>query len=81
MHTVSIGEGCPVCGQGRLLITVSTNWDELFVMCEDCESEWEDPASAIAAKQPTRNKFGFLKFASIDDLVGHPWSQYVNEQS
>ena len=50
MHTVSVGEGCPVCGQGRLLITVSTKFDELFVMCEDCESEWVDPDSAIASK-------------------------------
>jgi hypothetical protein len=80
MHTVSVGEGCPVCGQGRLLITVSTKFDELFVMCEDCESEWVDPDSAIASKEPTRGTFGFLKFASLENLNGHSWLRHVNEK-
>lgn len=80
MHTISIGDGCPVCSQGRLLLAVSTGLDELFVMCEDCESEWVDPASAIASKRSTRNKFGFLRFANVDDLSGHLWLQHVNEK-
>ena len=80
MHTASVGEGCPACGQGRLLIALSTNLDELFVMCEDCESEWVDPESAVASKEPTRGKFGFLRFANVDDLNGHPWLQHVNEK-
>ena len=80
MHTVSIGEECPVCGQGRLLVAVSTILGELFVMCEDCESEWESPVTAKASKPPTRDKFGFLKFADIDDLTEHPWLQHVNEK-
>jgi len=80
MHTVSVGEGCPVCGQGRLLVALSTKLDELFVMCEDCESEWLDPESAVTTKEPTRGKFGFLRFASLDDLNGHPWLQHVNEK-
>lgn len=80
MHTASVGEGCPVCGQGRLLITVSMNVGELFVMCEDCESEWVDPESAVVLKEPTRGKFVFLRFASLDDLNKHPWLQNVNEK-
>ncbi len=80
MHTVSVGEGYPVCGQGRHLVAASTNLDEPFVMCEDCESEWVDPESAVASKEPKRGKFGFFGYARVADMNGYPWLQHVNEK-
>lgn len=76
MNHISIGNGCPMCHQGRLLIAISIIDDEMFVFCEDCESEWLNPEFAIMNKEPTRNEYKFLRFAGIDDLENHPWKKY-----
>lgn len=75
--TVSVGDRCPVCGQGRLLIALSTTPGDMFIICDDCESEWSNPESALKAEHPTRDKYKFSRFAGLDDLDGHSWMKYV----
>lgn len=71
-----VRENCPVCGQGSLLIGCVKNSNKLFVVCDDCESEWSDPRSALAGEQPTRDKYQG-RYATKDDINKHPWRHYV----
>lgn len=34
---------CPVCEQGRLFVTKILDTNELFLLCEECESAWLGP--------------------------------------
>ena len=49
----------------------------MFVMCEDCESEWDCPEQALAGAPPTRDEHPFSRFADADDLEGHQWLVFV----
>ena len=72
-----IRESCPVCGQGRVFIALGRQAKDMFVMCEDCESEWDSPEQALAGARPTRGEHPFTRFAGADDLEGHPWLGFV----
>ena len=43
VHYAVVNESCPVCGQGRVLVAAEKDGHSLFVVCEDCESEWNGP--------------------------------------
>ena len=69
----AVGE-CPVCHQGRTLIGREDVTGTLFVICEECESEWASPDDA---KMPERSSLGrFSKYTVLerDEVAGHPWS-------
>lgn len=72
-----VRERCPVCAQGRLLIALASHPHDLFVVCEDCESEWDDPESACAALHPTRDEYRFVRYAMLEDVEAHPWLIHV----
>lgn len=71
-HAV-VNETCPVCGQGRVLVAVGQKNKALFLMCEDCESEWNEPSVSRDAVLATRDKHPFLRYLEPDDLINHPW--------
>lgn len=75
-----IKEVCPICGQGRLLVAIDDSTDgNLFVLCEDCESEWDSPDVAHDIEMATRDRYKFLKYATIDDLRGTIWGNFLNK--
>lgn len=34
---------CPICSQGWVQVVRDVETKELFVMCDECESEWNHP--------------------------------------
>ncbi|MBL0319002.1 MAG: hypothetical protein IPP74_06910 [Alphaproteobacteria bacterium] len=73
-----IREVRPVCRQGRLLIAIeNTSPVHFFVLCEDCESEWESPEDISDLDLATRNQHQFLRYAVKRDLLEHPWRKFV----
>lgn len=72
-----IRECCPVCQQGRVFVVLGPTHKENFVMCEDCESEWDGPEMALAAMPPTRGTHSFIRYANMDDIEGDPWVEFV----
>lgn len=74
-----VKESCPVCGQGRVLVAVEKDGHSLFVVCEDCESEWSTPIESCDASLATRDQHTFLRYLAPADLIGHQWhSQLLN---
>lgn len=72
-HFAVINETCPVCSQGRVLVASEGDEGSLFVMCEDCESEWGDPQESNDAALATRDRYPFSRYLEPGDLVGHEW--------
>lgn len=73
-----IREKCPVCGQGRLLLALTNSRpNNLFILCEDCESEWNSAEDTAYMEMATRDKHRFLRFATLEDIGGQPCEQFV----
>jgi len=73
-----VKEICPICGQGRLLVAVDDSMrKDFFVLCEDCESEWDSPDTASDMEMATRDKYKFLKYATVEDVVGSLWEKFI----
>ena len=66
---------CRICGQGRVAVARENSTGALFLMCEECESEWESPGDVKAIAKATRDRFGPATFVERGDLVGHPWAE------
>jgi len=73
MHHAVISEACPICSQGRVLIAAEKDGQTLFVMCEDCESEWGSPYDSADAALATRDHHSFARYMEADELTDHPW--------
>lgn len=79
IHYAVVNESCPVCGQGRVLVAREKDGRSLFVVCEDCESEWNEPYESHDALVATRDRHTFLHYVEPDELADHPWySQLLN---
>lgn len=50
---------------------------DLFVLCEDCESEWDSPKDTWDIDQATRDTHKFSRYATLEDVAGHPWRQFI----
>jgi hypothetical protein len=68
---------CPVCSQGRRIIARDDATGTLYVVCEECESEWETPAESRSVDAATQGVHGRSTFLDRADLVDHPWKQFL----
>jgi hypothetical protein len=49
----------------------------LFVICEDCESEWNESSESHDASVATRDRHTFSRYLEPDELMDHPWYSLV----
>jgi hypothetical protein len=68
-----VNETCPVCSQGRVFVAEAQKNGALFLMCEDCESEWGEPNESRDAVLATRYRHPFSRYLEPNDLINHPW--------
>jgi hypothetical protein len=74
-----VREECPICRQGRIFVAKTEEENGYFVICEDCEFEWDCP-SDIDTIDPTRDTHPFERFVLVEDLKDHPWFSYVQNR-
>ena len=77
IHRAVVNETCPVCGQGRVLVASEEDGHSLFVICEDCESEWNEPDESRNASVADRDRHTFYRYLERDELVDHPWYSLI----
>jgi transposase-like protein len=77
VHHAVVNETCPVCGQGRVLVASEADGHSLFAICEDCESEWNEPSESHDASVASRDRHTFLRYLEPDELIDHPWYSLV----
>lgn len=68
---------CPVCGQGRQIIARENSSGKLYVLCEDCESEWRSPQDAREVDAASRGTFGESTFLTRDEIANHAWHAFL----
>jgi hypothetical protein len=72
---------CPVCGQGRQIIARENRSGTLYVLCEDCESEWTSPQDAREVDAASRGTFGESTLLTREELADHPWQAFLEGAS
>lgn len=77
VHYAVVNEICPICGQGRILVAIEKDNKRLFVMCEDCESEWDGPSESYTASLASRDRHTFSHYVDVEEMMGHPWQSFV----
>ncbi|GAB1827522.1 hypothetical protein MyNCGM70_03870 [Achromobacter xylosoxidans] len=73
VHFAVVNEACSVCGQGRVLVALEEDQHSLFVICEDCESEWNEPRESHDASKAGRDQHSFLRYLEFNEMKGHSW--------
>jgi hypothetical protein len=68
---------CPVCSQGRQIIARDKASGALYVLCEECESEWSSPEQSRDIDAASRDRFGPSTLLERDELDGHPWKVFL----
>ncbi|AKB32387.1 hypothetical protein MSSIH_1697 [Methanosarcina siciliae HI350] len=71
---------CPICNQGWVEIAKDTSSKELFLFCEECESEWDDPLN-IKKDTSTRDKYGLVEVPSLAEIQDKKWYEYIIKDS
>jgi hypothetical protein len=70
---------CPVCSQGRQIIARENRSEVLYVLCEDCESEWRMPQEARDIGRVSRDTFTESTLLTREDLGEDPWRAFLEE--
>jgi len=68
---------CPICRQGRQLIAREARTRILYILCEECESEWRSPSDARDIDSALRDTFGESTPLTREELAEHPWSAFL----
>jgi len=72
-----VNEVCPVCGQGRVLVAAEKDGNSLFVICEDCESEWISPKDSGDTSLASRGSHSFQRYMTSEELFDHEWHSLI----
>jgi hypothetical protein len=71
---------CRICGQGRLFVLRDNVTGDLYVMCEDCESEWLSPSEALNLGSSLKDTHGASTNINVQELEDHEWLEYVTNK-
>lgn len=67
---------CPVCNQGWVEVVKDKISGELFLCCNECETEWTNP-DAIANGTGTQGKFGMVEIPDEFEIGSRGWKKYI----
>ncbi|MDL2259149.1 hypothetical protein LJC42_08415 [Eubacteriales bacterium OttesenSCG-928-K08] len=71
-----IGE-CRICNQGMLEIVKESNTGLIFVACDECEGEWNNPEDALKGINGSRSKYGAVSDITQMEIKQMNWSKYI----
>lgn len=70
---------CPVCDQGWVEIVKDKNSGQLFVCCNECETEWEKPEDIHDTKLGTIGKHGMIVKPLLEEIESIKWDKYIDK--
>lgn len=68
---------CPLCKQGYLEVVKEQDTCKLFILCDECEAEWENPQDALQFKNGFRFKYGKVIEPTFDEISNLGWNKYL----
>ena len=73
----SVGR-CPLCGQGEVIIVKENLTNDLLLICDDCESQWENPMVLISGGDPIDQEYSNLDEKISDEEIKRAgWDKYI----
>ncbi len=71
---------CLICKQGYLEIVKEEHSGKMFICCDECEAEWENPEDALQKKNGSRQKYGKIIEPSLEDIQSEGWGKYIMKE-
>lgn len=73
----SVGR-CPICGQGDVTIVKEKSSNDLLLICDDCESQWENPEILLSGGEPIKEeKHNLIDAVDDEEIKLAGWEKYV----
>ena len=69
----NIGQ-CRICKQGLLEVVKDKTTGLIYICCDECEAEWNNPQDALSPQNGTRNKYGQIEYPSEDEIKKMKWA-------
>jgi len=57
---------CPICSQGRQIISRENATGKLFILCQECDAEWQSPDDLRDSTKSSRYTLGPSTFVTLD---------------
>lgn len=67
---------CPICSQGWLEIVKDTITDELYILCSECETEWESPIK-ITRSNSREGSENIVSEPTLEEITQIKWDKYI----
>ncbi len=66
-------ESCGICRQGRRLLMRNLDSNQIFLMCEECESCWDDPKNLDYKLAHNIVSSKGIVHVSCEEMSDHAW--------
>ncbi|MGE7978342.1 hypothetical protein [Psychrobacillus sp. NPDC093200] len=71
---------CPICSQGWIEIVKDTITDELFVLCSECENEWDSPLEITVSNAREEVSENLVSEPTKEEIIQIKWDKYILEE-
>jgi len=68
---------CPICSQGWVQIVRDVETKELFVMCDECESEWNHPEDVKVLDARSDINDNRVTTPTDEEIRMASWEKYI----
>lgn len=68
---------CNICNQGWINILKDRETEEIFVSCDECESEWDTPESYLNNDVGRFYTHGLANNPECDEVLELGWNKYI----
>ncbi|PWW17063.1 hypothetical protein DFO73_1347 [Cytobacillus oceanisediminis] len=68
---------CPICSQGWIEIVKDVETKELFLMCEECLSEWEHPNNVTVKNVISEINDNQVTAPTHKEIRSADWEKYI----
>ncbi|MGE7978349.1 hypothetical protein [Psychrobacillus sp. NPDC093200] len=68
---------CPICSQGWLEIVKDTITDELFILCSECENEWDNPVEITISTAREEVSENIVSEPTLEEISQINWNKYI----
>ncbi len=65
------------CNQGNVYICKSSPSGDIFLMCEECFTDWPTPDDFLKMQSGIRKDLGQCEYLTKAEMQDHPWRPYV----
>ena len=70
---------CLICQQGLLEILKDAQTGKIYICCDECEVEWENPSDALKCQNGTRGRYGKIAPLRLEEILQQKWEADIFE--